>query len=93
MSDEKVRELLRNTVRESSPLGPDVAFGDDTLILGEGIIDSLGIFGVMTEIETQLGFSFPPDELTEANFESIDSMAALVGRLMEAGTISKEAVG
>lgn len=88
---EKIRELLRKAVRESSSHGADVQFKDDTPILAEGIIDSLGIFSVMTELETAFGFTFPPEELLADNFQSVDTMETLVHRLVDSGTIAREA--
>jgi acyl carrier protein len=82
--------MLRKAVRESSAHGPDVAFDDDTQLLAEGIIDSIGIFSVMSEIEQELGCIMPPDEITADNFRSIDALSALVQRLVDAATVSKE---
>lgn len=89
---EKIRQMLRKAVQEASSMGADLQFEDSTPILAEGIIDSLGIFGVMTEIETAFGFTFPPEELDAANFQSIDTMEALVQRLIQKGAIAAEAV-
>ena len=88
---EKTRELLRKAIREASPLGADLVFEDSTPLLADGIIDSMGIFGVMTELEGALGFSFPPEELVAENFQSIDTMFAMVQRLIDKGTIPREA--
>ncbi len=88
MLSQTIYELLRTTVRESSSLGSDLAFDDATPILAAGIIDSMGIFGIMTELERAFGFTFPPEELNTDNFESIDAMAAMVQRLIEKGTIA-----
>jgi acyl carrier protein len=82
--------MLRKAVRESSVHGPDVTFDDDTQLLAEGIIDSIGIFSVMSEIELELGCILPPDEITADNFRSIGALSALVQRLVDAATVSKE---
>jgi len=87
-----IREMLRNAVRVSSPLGAEVAFDDATPILAEGIIDSLGIFSVMTELESRLSCTFPPEELVAENFQSIDVMDAMVQRLVKKGLIAEENV-
>ncbi len=87
-----IREMLRHAVRASSPLGVEVAFDDGTPILAQGIIDSLGIFSVMTELETRLSCTFPPEELVAENFQSIDVMEAMVRRLVEKGLIAEENV-
>jgi len=88
MTSQAIYELLRRTVRESSPLGSDLAFDDATPILAAGIIDSMGIFGIMTELERAFGCELPPEELDAQNFASIDAMAAMVRRLIEKGTIA-----
>lgn len=87
-----IREMLRQAVRTSSPLGADVAFDDATPILAQGIIDSLGIFSVMTELETRLNCTFPPEELVAENFQSIDVMDKMVQRLIKSGLIAEESV-
>lgn len=87
-----IREMLRNAVRTSSPLGAEVAFDDATPILAQGVIDSLGIFSVMTELETRLNCTFPPEELVAENFQSIDVMEAMVQRLVQKGLIAEENV-
>ncbi|MEA2836490.1 MAG: hypothetical protein QOD89_1040 [Bradyrhizobium sp.] len=86
---DSIHAILRKAVRESSAHGPDVAFDDDTQLLAEGIIDSIGVFSVMSEIEQELGCVLPPDEITADNFRSIRALNALVQRLTDAAT-SKE---
>jgi acyl carrier protein len=82
--------MLCKAVRESSAHGPDVAFDDDTQLLAEGIIDSIGIFSVMSEIEQELGCVLPPSEITADNFRSIGALSALVQRLLADAATSKE---
>jgi len=88
---DKLKGTLRQAVRESSSLGPDVKFDDDTQILAEGIIDSLGIFSVMSEIEKDLGVSLPPDEIAAENFQSVNIMMEMVTRLVDSGVIKMDA--
>jgi acyl carrier protein len=83
-----IHAILRKAVRESSAHGPDVTFDDDTQLLAEGI-DSIGIFSVMSEIEQELGYVLPPDEITADNFRSIGALSALVQRLADAA-VTKE---
>ena len=78
---DSIHAMLCRAVRESSAHGPDVAFDDDTQLLAEGIIDSIGIFSVMSEIEQELGCVVPPGEVTADNFRSIGALSALVARL------------
>lgn len=83
---QSTRELLRSVVRQASPLGSGVRFADDTPILADGIIDSMSILGIMTEIERALGVTLPPEALVTENFQSIDTLAAMVERLSGTGT-------
>jgi acyl carrier protein len=86
----EIREILRKAVQESSAHGPDVSFNDDTPLLAEGIIDSIGIFSVMSYIELELGHVLSPEEITADNFRSIDALSALVQRLVDAAAVSRE---
>jgi acyl carrier protein len=87
---DSIHAMLCKAVRESSAHGPDVAFDDDTQLLAEGIIDSIGIFSVMSEIEQELGCVLPPSEITADNFRSIGALSALVQRLLADAATSKE---
>ena len=86
----EIREILRNAVRESSVHGPDVSFDDDTQLLAEGIIDSIGIFSIMSHIEEKLDYVLAPDEITAENFRSINALSARVQRLVDSAVVSKE---
>jgi acyl carrier protein len=86
----EIREVLRKAVQESSAYGPDASFDDDTPLLVDGIIDSIGIFSVMSHIEQDLGCILSPEEITAENFRSIDALSALVQRLVDAGAASRE---
>ena len=55
----------------SAPLDPDVPLTD----LG---LDSLGMVGLILDLETVLGFSFPEEQVTPATFYSTGSLWAAV---------------
>lgn len=83
MSDsiEAVRELLaqKSTVD---------AVGDDEELLSTGLLDSVAVLGLVSGLEEQFGVQIDMEHLTEENFGSIRSIAALVDRLREEETAS-----
>jgi acyl carrier protein len=57
----------------------DFELKDDTNLLVEHVIDSLGIFILITFLEEQYGISIDADEVLIENFETV----ADIGRLVE----------
>lgn len=55
-------------------------FGDDDPLLDSGIIDSMGVFQLVTFLETEFGAYVDDDEVVPENFETLNSIAALVAR-------------
>lgn len=51
---------------------------NDTLLLEEGILDSLSIVFLVSELETRLNITIPLENVVESNFKNIDSIAAFV---------------
>ena len=70
-------------------LGGDTsrALSDDTRLIDEEIIDSLGIFLLVTFIQERFGVEVGPEEVTLENFESVSAIAQLVAgkRVSSAG--------
>jgi acyl carrier protein len=85
-----IREALYKSVKESSVKGAGVAFDDDTEIISSGILDSLGIFSVIAEIESKLNIWLPPEDIVSENFNSINAMMAMLAKLAESGIISSK---
>jgi acyl carrier protein len=59
---------------ENGRLDPD----DD--LLGEGIIDSMGVMQLVTFIEETFGVAVDDDEITPDNFRSLRALTALVSK-------------
>lgn len=53
---------------------------DDYPLLENEVIDSLGIFQIVTFIESQYGIEVDIDQLTPENFESLGTIARLITR-------------
>lgn len=58
---------------------PELSMDDD--LLDAGLLDSVGVLGIVAEIEKQRGIKLPTSELTEDNFRSINAIAAMTARL------------
>ena len=77
MSD--VRERIREHIRKEFAYDSDSKMvADDQSLIEAGIIDSLGIFLMISFLEEKLGVKVDPEEVVIENFESVDSITALV---------------
>lgn len=73
---DKILEILKD-------LHSDVDFTTATDLIDEGILDSLDIVTLVTEIDAELGVTIPAEEIVPENFNSAKALAALVERLDE----------
>ncbi len=56
------------------------AISNDVSLIGQGVIDSTGILEVIVFLETEFSIKIADEEMTPANFDSIDAIAAFVDR-------------
>ena len=73
---EKLIEILRE-------LHDDVDFETEEALVDDGIIDSLDIVTLVTEINDRFDVSIPPEEIVPDNFNSAAALFALIERLDE----------
>ena len=73
---EKLLEILRE-------LHDDVDFEAAEDLVDDGIIDSLDIVTLVTEINDSFGVSIPPEEIIPDNFNSARALWELICRLDE----------
>jgi len=62
---------------------PDVDFTAEEDLIGEGILDSLDIVTLITEINDAFDVSIPAEEVVPENFCSADAIWTLIQRLDE----------
>lgn len=62
---------------------PDVDFAAETDLIGDGILDSLDIVTLITEINCTFDVSIPAEEIIPENFASAETLYALIVRLDE----------
>ena len=74
---EELLEILQN-------MHPEVDFDAEEDLIGEGILDSLDIVTLITEINATFDVSIPAEEVVPENFASAEAIWALIVRLDEA---------
>ncbi len=73
---EQLLEILRK-------MHPDVDFESNDDLIGEGVLDSLDIVTLITEINTVFDVSVPAEEVVPENFNSAEAIFAMITRLDE----------
>ena len=73
---EQLLEILRR-------MHPDVDFEANDDLIGDGVLDSLDIVTLITEINTTFDVSIPAEEVIPENFNSAEAIFAMIERLDE----------
>ena len=66
-----------------SSLHPDIDFEVTEDLIDDGILDSLDIVTLVTEIDAELDVTIPAEEIVPENFNSAAALWALIERLDE----------
>ena len=66
-----------------SSLHPEVDFENTVDLVDDGILDSLDMVTLITEMNERLDVSIPPEEIIPENFNSADALWALIEKLDE----------
>ncbi len=77
MADAAVAGRISAIIRDS--LGVEVP-STDTDLIESGLVDSLALVSLITEIEQQFGFQLPLDDFDVDAFRTVDRLADFVGR-------------
>lgn len=79
--DARVRNEIGAFLRDNYLyLHPGVDLGDDDDLLELRIMDSMGFVELVEEVQQRFGVVVADDEITAANFGSINAVAAFVSR-------------
>ena len=76
-----VRRLVESTLLSNDHAG---SVADDQPLLDSGLIDSMGIFELVSALENECGVRIEDDELIPENFNSIDTITGLVEQKLAA---------
>lgn len=72
---EKVLTVLKS-VRE------DIDFEKEKALIDDSLLDSFDIVGIVSELSDTFDITIEADELTAENFNSADTMAAMIERII-----------
>ncbi len=79
MTQTEVREQVWAYILENFLyMRPDFRVRSDDSLLRNGVFDSLGVMEVIGFLEEAYGIQVEPQEITEANFDALDAIAAFV---------------
>lgn len=88
MQADAIRGQLTSFIVKTFPLARGRNVGVDDRLLGEGIIDSLGVLDIVGYLESQFRIAVSDDDLSPENFETIGRLTAFVERKL--GETSRE---
>ncbi|MEG4167524.1 MULTISPECIES: acyl carrier protein [unclassified Microcoleus] len=78
-TESEVEGILKSQIlKEFMYDKPEVILDNKSLLIEEEIIDSLGIFVLISFIEEQFNVRINPDEVVLDNFETIDTIKSLL---------------
>ena len=60
---------------------PGVDFETETSLVDDGILDSLDIISIISEVSDEFDVKIPPEEITPDNFNSAEAMMELINDL------------
>ena len=70
-----MKERLVNILTE---ICPKVDFENETALIDDGLLESLDIVMIVTEIMQEFGVELTVDDLLPENFNSVDAILALI---------------
>ena len=73
---EKLIEIL-------TELHPDVDFATKEDLIDDGVLDSLDIVSLVSQIDSEFGVTIPAEEIIPENFNSAEALFALITKLDE----------
>ena len=74
--------MRKQVLEVLSMAAPSVDFESSNALSDDGIIDSLTVVNIIAELSIEFGISVPFEEISPENFNSVDSITAMVQRLM-----------
>lgn len=89
---EIVRETRAYVIENFLYMRPDFIPADDDSLLGQGIVDSMGVMELVQYLERAFGVQVGEDEITEENFGTLAAIGRYVSRKLPMPTPASELV-
>ena len=79
MTQSVLKDQIRNFILENlASVKGITSFQDDESLMDNGVIDSLGIFRLVSFLEEELGVRVSDEEINPENLKSVDTIEQLV---------------
>lgn len=79
MKTEQIVERVRAFVDETFLyMRPDFTLGADDSLMGNGVVDSMGVMEMIAFLEDEFGVVVDDDDVTEANLGTLNAIARYV---------------
>lgn len=72
-------QKVKESLHEYFSAKTDGEIGDGDNLFSAGILDSMGVLELVYHLESNFGVEVDPDEISEANFKSLDAISAFMG--------------
>lgn len=77
-TEQQIKDIVRDYIQKEFMYDmPDSVLSNDTLLVEEGIIDSLGIFRLISFLQEQFELIVEPEDVVIEHFESINAIGQL----------------
>ncbi len=73
---DKIMEILKS-------IRGDVDFASEKALIDDGILDSFDVVGIIGELADEFDIEITIDDMTPENFNSVESICALVKRIQD----------
>lgn len=73
---EKLIEIL-------SDINPNIDYATETQLIDKGLLDSLSILSLVSELEDAFDVEITPVDLVPVNFNSVEAMNKMIERLQQ----------
>jgi acyl carrier protein len=77
---DEIKQQIRQFLSELLPEGKSSNLGDDTPLRSSGILDSVGMLGLVSFIEERFRIEVEAYEASSENFDRIDDIAVFIQR-------------
>ncbi|MGO5114810.1 acyl carrier protein [Candidatus Avoscillospira sp. LCP25S3_F1] len=75
--------MKEKIIQIMSEICPGVDFAAETALIDDGLVDSLDIVNIVTELMDVFDVEINVEDLLPENFNSVDAIAALIEQLQE----------
>jgi acyl carrier protein len=87
MTREEIRGKVSAFIKQNYLFDDRKHLDPSASLLGTGVLDSTGILEMITFIEEDFKVTFPDEDLTSENFDSVDRVVSMLERHVKNGSL------